>query len=360
MASPEGRRRAPRADRGDRATIEDVAALAGVSVATVSRTLRGLANVAEPTRVRVQSAAESLNFRPDPHASRLAAGRSRTIGVAVPSFGPWYFSQVVAGVESVMAAHGYDVLLFSVGSGADRGRVVRDWPLLSRRVDGLILVDLQLEPTEAEFLAAVHAQVVTVGEDHPGLGAVVIDNEAAARLATQHLLNLGHRRIGLLGDSSGGPLQFSVPRLRRSGFHAAMRDAGIELRPDLEVDAGFTVAGGREATAGLLARPEPPTAIFAMSDEMAFGALRAVRDQGLRVPQDVSVVGIDDHELSDVLALTTVRQPVADAGALAAQALLGAFDGTELEQLVLPTALMVRGSTGPAPQTKSTSGSVSS
>lgn len=330
-----------------RATIEDVATLAGVSVATVSRAMRGLQNVAEATREKVLHAAEELNFRPDPHASRLAAGRSRTIGVAVPSFGPWYFSQVVAGAESVLAPVGYDLLLFSVGNGAARGRVVRDWPLLSRRVDGLFLVDLQLDPDEAELLANAHAQVVTVGETHPGLGSVTIDNQAAASMATQHLLNLGHRRIGLLGEAAHAGLHFSVPRLRRAGFHQALRAAGIEPRPDLEVSGGFTPAGGRAATAELLARPDPPTAVLAMSDEMAFGCLRAARDHGLRVPGDLSVVGIDDHELSDVGGLTTVRQPVQEAGALAAGLLLEGIEGGELRQTVLPTRLLVRTTTAP-------------
>ncbi len=197
--------------RRDPATIEDVARVAGVSLATVSRALRGLPNVATVTRDRVRKVAEELGYRPDPNASRLATGRSRTVGVAVPYISQWYFSQVVAGIEAVLADQAYDLLLISVGTEEAKRRFVHEWPNLQRRVDALILVDLGFDADELAMFEQDQALVVTIGYDFPAFSSVTIDNRAAAQLAVAHLTGLGHRRIGLIGDDPDGPIYFDVP-----------------------------------------------------------------------------------------------------------------------------------------------------
>ena len=331
-----------------RATIDDVASAARVSVATVSRALRGLPNVADDTRQRVLEAAATLAYRADPHASRLAAGRTMTVGMGVPMLGRWYFSRIVAAAEAALATEGYDVLLFAIATDAARHRTVESWAELSRRVDALILVDFVLDRREAAELATGDVPLVTIGDRQKGQSSVVIDNVAGAGAAVRHLLDLGHRSIGLVGDQPIHTTAFPVPQARRTGYRTALRDAGVKARADLEVSADFSVEGGSKAAQRLLALRSPPTAIFAMSDEMAFGVLKAARLAGRRVPEDLSVVGFDDHELADVVQLSTVHQPVAQAGVRAARlALAGLRDDAGPEHVELPTHLVVRAPTGP-------------
>jgi LacI family transcriptional regulator, repressor for deo operon, udp, cdd, tsx, nupC, and nupG len=333
--------------RRDPATIEDVARVAGVSLATVSRALRGLPNVATITRERVQKVADELGYRPDPNASRLATGRSRTIGIAVPFISQWYFAQVVAGVEAVLAEQGYDLLLISVGTDEAKVRFVREWPNLQRRIDALIIVDVDLDSDELTMFEQDQAVVATIGYDFGSFSAVTIDNRAAAQLAVAHLLGLGHRRIGLIGGDPDGPMSFVVPEERRIGYSAALAALDLPVDPALEAPGSFTLEGGAEAMRQLLALSDPPTAVFAMSDEMAFGAMRTAREMGLRVPEDMSIVGFDDHEFSSVMGLTTIRQPVSESGATAARQVLDALttEGTTAHHRAA-THLIVRSSTG--------------
>ena len=335
------------------ATIADVAVGAGVSMATVSRALRGLPNVAPSTRERVHLEAERLSYRPDPHASRLAAGRTHSVGMAVPELGRWYFSQVVSGARDTLYAHGSDLLLFGVGRGDERRRGGREWGVLGQRVDGLLLVDLRLDTDELIDVNAAGMHVVSVGDAYEELPSVTVDNRTAAATAVRHLLSLGHRHIALIGEDDH-QRHFSVPQFRRCGWIDALAEAGIAPRPELEVPGNFTVAGGYRAMTRLLCCFPPPTAVFAMSDEMAMGAIKAVRDHGLDVPGDVSVVGFDDHDLAHIMDLTTIRQPVIDSGARAATLLIAAIGGQpgSLHD-IRPTELIVRSSTAPVERTPS-------
>jgi LacI family transcriptional regulator, repressor for deo operon, udp, cdd, tsx, nupC, and nupG len=341
------------------ATIEDVAVQAGVSMATVSRALRGLPNVAGPTRERVLAVAKSLNYRPDPHASRLAAGKTHAVGMAVPMLGRWYFSQVVSGARDTFAKAGYDLLLFGVGSGEERSRFVHEWGVLDKRVDGLLLVDLRLDPAELTAIREAGTTVVSVGDRYDDFPSVTVDNRGAAATAVRHLINLGHREIGLIGDGPG-PLPFSVPADRRLGWIDALTEAGLDPNPLLEAPGRFTVDGGHRAMTQLLAARTRPTAVFSMSDEMAMGAIKACRDHGLRVPEDVSIVGFDNHDLAEVMELTTIQQPVVGSGQLAGKFLLGSIESISgsnaapvltrpapIPHEVMPTELVVRRTTAP-------------
>jgi LacI family transcriptional regulator, repressor for deo operon, udp, cdd, tsx, nupC, and nupG len=339
------------------ATIEDVALQAGVSMATVSRALRGMPNVAVGTRDRVLAVAKSLNYRPDPHASRLAAGRTHAVGMAVPLLGRWYFSQVVSGARDAFAAAGYDLLLFGVGSGEERSRFVHEWGVLDKRVDGLVLVDLRLDPAELDAVRQAGTTVVSVGDRYDDFPSVTVDNKMGAEIAVQHLINLGHRDIGVIGDTPG-PLPFSVPSDRQAGWAKALTQAGIEPRADLQASGRFTVEGGHRAMTQLLAARTRPSAVFAMSDEMAMGAIKSVRDHGLQVAEDISIVGFDGHELAEVMELTTVSQPVVASGRLAGEFLLRTInaqtgslrsraDLLEVPHEVMPTELIARRTSAP-------------
>lgn len=344
---PRAARPARRGSSPERSTIEEVASAAGVSVATVSRALRGLPNVATTTRQRVTDAAQALNYRADPFASRLATGRSRTIGVVVPLINSWYFSNVVAGAEAVCAEVGYDLLVLTAPDPALRHEVVSSAASLDRRVDGLIFVEVALPHHDVDHLVHSRLGVVTVGQQTGRFPSIFIDNAAVGRLAMEHLLALGHRRIGVLGAQAEDPAHFDVPGRRILGARQALAAAGLELDPALVAHGEFTVEGGLGAGDALLSSPDRPTAIFAMSDEMAFGAIAAARALGLDVPQDVSIIGVDDHDLAPAMGLTTIRQRVGDHGAMAARALLGRLDGTSRrpERLVGAVELVTRTST---------------
>lgn len=306
-------------------TIEDVAKEAGVSVATVSRALRGLPHVAEKTRARVVDVAATLNYRRDLSAAALVTGETMVVAMAVPLLDSWYFSQAMAGAEATLATAGYDLLLASVGGDEQRHRLLHG--TFTNRADGLILADVRVPDDEAEILARQHTRVVTVGIELAGTSSVMVDDRALAREAVNHLIDLGHHRIALIAGSSDESERFAVPGERQQGYGEALAAAGVEASPEYVVHGGFSVDGGRRAMTALLDLPEPPTAVFAMSDEMAFGALRELWHRGLDAPDDVSLIGVDDHELAEVVGLSTIGQQVAEHGAMAARLLLDELAG---------------------------------
>lgn len=332
------------------ASIEDVARAAGVSVATVSRALRGLPNVAPSTRERVKLAAADLHYVADPHASRLAARRSATIGLVLPLLGGWYHARLFSGVEATLDAAGYDVLPYTVSGLQARERFVANLPF-RKRVDGLIIADTTFdEPAWVRVTDAAN-HVVTIGCAHAAEVKLTIDNHGASRIAVEHLLSLGHRRIGLIGGLSDDPFAFSAPRERQAGYLAALAAWGVEPDPTLVVPGNFSLSGGAEGMSRLLSLADPPTAVFALSDEMAIGALQVARDTGLDVPSDLSVVGFDDHDVSEYIGLTTVRQQVVEQGEVAARAMLALVEAgnTVVDHHRMPTRLVVRGTTSRPP-----------
>lgn len=329
------------------ASIDDVARRAGVSVATVSRALRGLPNVAPSTRDRVQHAAAELHYVADPHASRLAARRTATVGLVVPALGQWYYAQLFSGAEGALVAEGYDILPFVVGGAEARERFVGTLPF-RKRVDGLLVADVHVaQPGFERITAAV--PVVTVGLSVDCVPSLAIDNVASARLAVEHLLDLGHERIGLIAHLPDDPFHFAAPLDRQHGVELALADRGLALDPALVVPGNFSFQGGAEAMVSLLELDRPPTAVFAFSDEMAIGALRAARDAGLSVPGELSIVGFDDHDVSHYVGLTTIRQHVAEQGERAVHRLLARIRGSEdaLLHERIGTELVVRETTGP-------------
>jgi DNA-binding LacI/PurR family transcriptional regulator len=331
-------------------SIEDVARRAGVSIATVSRALRGLPDVAAGTRDRVLEAAAELDYVASPFAARLASGRTATVGVVVPFVNRWFFAEVIDGVEAALRKSGFDLLLYNLGDAEGRARFFDVMPI-RKRVDAVLIASLVLDDAEFAALGALSCPVGLLGLERPGFLSTRIDDVAGARAAVRHLLDLGHHRIGLIGGDTDDPMRFTPPLRRRDGYRDALREAGIEPDPDLEVLGYFTIDGGGEAAERLLALPDRPTALFAESDEMAYGAMRAVRRAGLRIPQDVAVIGFDDHVNAELMDLSTIRQPVAEQAVDVITRLLSVIaepdDATDADEVVLPTELIIRGSTDP-------------
>lgn len=331
------------------ATIIDVARRAGLSTATVSRALRGLPNVSENAKARVLRAAEELSYTVSPIASQLSSGRTGAVGVVLPFANRWFFGQVVSGIDSVLRAHDRDLLLYALGDTRVHERFFERMPV-RRRVDALIVLTLPLSDPEVEALASLQVPVAVLGMPTPSFRNVRIDDAGSAATAVRHLINLGHRRIGLITGAAHDKRQFSTPIARRQGYRAALRAVGIPHDPQLEVLGQFGIEEGAAAMAQLLTLPDPPTAVFAESDEMAFGALRTLSRMRLRCPEDISVIGFDDHEMAHLMDLTTIAQPVVEQGVLLARQVLNALSGIRDQQseVVLPTRLVVRGTTGVA------------
>lgn len=333
------------------ATIIDVARRAGLSTATVSRALRGLPNVSEDAKSRVLRAAEELSYTVSPLASHLSSGRTGAVGVVAPFLNRWFFGQVVVGIDSELRSHDMDLLLYNLGDARVHERFFERMPV-RRRVDALIVLNLPLSPAETEALGALEMPVAVLGDRDPtpAFWNVRIDDHAASAAAVRHLVNLGHRRIGMITGTTPDARVFHTPIVRRQAYRTTLAEAGIAHDPRLEAPAHFGVEGGASAMAQLLALPDPPTAVFAESDELAFGALRTVRRMGLSCPRDVSLFGFDDHEMASLMDLTTIAQPVVEQGALLARQVLEALacECEEPSEVVLPSRMVVRGTTGPA------------
>ncbi|WP_213453430.1 LacI family DNA-binding transcriptional regulator [Rhizomonospora bruguierae] len=341
------------------ARIDDVARLAGVSTATVSRALRGLPTVSELTRARVLSAATQLGYVASPSASRLAGGKTRSVAAVVPRLTRWFFATVIEAAQDRLYEAGYDLLLYNLGGREQERRRLFHAAALTHRVDALMLIATPLHDEDFAAVTRLALPGVTVssGTPVPGWPCVRIDDTAAGRTATEYLLRLGHRRIAHISGDPTDELAFTAHLDRRRGYLDALADAGVPADPSLDVEDEFTVAGGERAAAELLRRHDPPpTAIFAACDEIAMGAMATLRQAGLRVPQDVSVIGIDDHDLAGAVGLTTVAQPATEQGRLAATAILeqeldprdpAIWEPDGGPPMVLPTRLIIRDSTAP-------------
>lgn len=324
------------------AGIDDVARAAGVSTATVSRALSGRGRISDATRARVRAAADELGYVVSASASSLASGRTHSIGVLVPLLDRWFFAQVLDGIASVLTPRGYDITLYNLTDDPAQRRAVLDTSLRRQRIDGLITVDVRLNADEAIAVAALEVPVVGLGASTPSLTTLAVDDMAVARLATQHLLDLGHRRIAHVGAVHAPAGATDVPSLRRQGFMDAVAAAGGEA---LFAQGDFTIESGYRAGVELLDASQRPSAIFAASDEMAFGALFAARERGLSVPEDISIVGVDGHEQSAFFDLTTVEQFPHAQGERAADAVLARLDGRTFAS-DLPVRLIARSSSG--------------
>jgi LacI family transcriptional regulator len=319
-------------------TIRDVAARAGVSHQTVSRVINDNPRVTEATRERVLAAIRDLGFVPSPMARGLISNRTRSIGVVADDVSDHFFASVVAGAEAEARRRGYYLMIGSVEPDDDEAGYLR--LMLERRVEGLILARPSVPLRRRDLLAARNAgvAVVAVGTNLAGFPAIDVDNRKGGHDATWHLLEHGHRRIATIV----GPEVWPSAAARLHGYRAALRDAGAAYDPELiERASGWGLESGVDAAARLLERGVEFSALFAQSDLIALGAIRRLREAGLRVPEDVSVVGYDDLPVADYVEppLTTIHQPMREVGELAAGFVLDQIAGVpapDAEARLLP------------------------
>lgn len=314
-------------------SIDDVARASGVSTATVSRALRGLPNVSDITRLRIQAVADELGYVASSSASGLASGRTLAMGVVAPSVSRWFYTTVLEGIDAALRDANYDMILYNLASrGGDRERVFHR-SILRKRTDALIAVGMDFSAEEREQLLSLGHPTIMIGGPVRGIRHVGIDERGVARQATEYLIGLGHRDIAHLGGDDDEGLNREVPQGRRNGYLDALAAAGIPPRTEWMHSGRFSLTASREVIRELFARPGPrPTAIFASSDEMAIGAILAASDHGLRVPEDISIMGIDNHDLSESFGLTTMAQDPYEQGRLGARILLDDLNGGPLSR----------------------------
>ncbi len=329
-------------------TMKDVARVVGVNESTVSRALNNLPYVHPQTRERVLEAARRLNYRPNTVARSLATNRTYVVGLVISNIANLFFAEVTKGIEEVADANGYSVILCD--TARDVAKELKYLELLARRqADGIIFMSGRLPPDVVATIKSVKCPVVTISRDgaRHGIPTVRINNRAEAARATRYLMKLGHRRIGFisgqLDDTESG-----LPRLE--GYRAALEEGRIEFDPAIVHEGDFRMESGVRACARIMGARPRPTAIFAANDEMAIGAMKALAQQGLKVPEDVAVVGFDDTALATVVTppLTTVAQPLRTLGTSAMEMLLKLMAGQSLADVetVLECQLVVRASCG--------------
>lgn len=337
-------------------TIRDVARTAGVGLGTVSRVLNNSPLVSAETRERVQTVIQKLNYVPSPNARRLSLGKTLSVAVVVPFFTRPAEVERLRGIEHTLVDTEYDLILYNVETPEQRDAFFREAPR-RERVDGVIIVSLTPRDGDVAPLKKAGVPVVLVDAHHPSLASlnrVITDDVAGGSAATQHLLDLGHRCIGYISDLFDNPFNFTSSRDRYQGYQQALTKAGVPLRADYHAQAPHGRVEARQSSAQMLARLDRPTAIFAASDTQALGVLEAARDLGLRVPEDLSVVGYDDIEVAEYLGLTTMRQRLFESGRRGVELLLAVLANPKAKPIceVLPAELVVRGTTAPPRESK--------
>lgn len=326
-------------------TISDVAARAGVGVGTVSRVLNNSPLVSDRTRTHVLEVIAKMNYRPSALARGLSIGTAGVLAAVVQRMTSASALQRLRGILDVAAASGFDVILHNVSSVDDYRDQVRDL-LRPDRCAGGLLVSIRPEDEDVAALAENRVPVVIIDGRLPGLPSLYIDDELGGRMATEHLITLGHRRIAFVGEWED-PIGFRPTSKRCNGYRQAMAEAGLKI-PDGFIKSGspehtVTVAAANE----LLDLDEPPTAVVASADSHAMVVSQAARARGVRVPEDISVIGFDDLEIAEYLGLSTIRQPLYDSGVRGAQMLVDRLQAETgaVDQIEMTLELVVRTST---------------
>ena len=328
-------------------TIRDVAREAGVSVATVSRVLNDSGPVSEVTRRRIREVASRMRYVPDSAARSLITRRSTTLGVLLPDLYGEFFSEVIRGIDQSAQRSGYHLLVS--GSHNDKGEIEAALRAMRGRVDGLIVMspDIDSAALVANLPASSPVVLLNCMVEGDDFDSLTIDNYGGAHAMVRHLFASGHQRIAFIKGAERN--HDAAERLR--GYRAAHQEAGVRANGALELDGDFTESGGHDAARRMLSMQSRPTAVFAANDSMAIGALSAFRDAGVRVPDDIAVVGFDDIPIARYMSppLTSVRVSISEMGAQAVRMLLHAVEQENRhakQQDTLPTALVIRASCG--------------
>lgn len=332
-------------------TLEEIAKQAGVSRSTVSRVVNNQQNVDPGTRAKVLAIADNLNYQPNIAARGLAAGRSRVLGLVIPMgvstlFTDPYFPLLIQGISTACNEQDHSVMLWLADPEYERRTISQ--VLRGGLIDGVIVASALVDDAVCEALCSDNKPFVLIGRHptHNGISYVDVDNVGSSKEMVAYLLRLGYQRVATIGGPEG--MIAGSDRLR--GYLSALRDRRLRADPNLTVYSDFTEAGGFAAMQRLL--PFKPDAVFAASDTMAIGAMRAIREAGLKVPGDIGVAGFDDMPFASRTdpPLTTVRQPIQRAGAVAVETLIDlvAHPNSPPRRIILPTELVIRASCGSA------------
>jgi DNA-binding LacI/PurR family transcriptional regulator len=308
-------------------------------------------HVTDDTRAHVLAIAERLGFRPSPIARAFARGQTQTLEIIIPLFTRNFYIEVLRGIEEAIGLTDYSLVVRTIERAADRDRLVRR-PRDRGRVDGALLVSLRPTRAMIERFAEADVPVVLVDVEYPRVTSVGVDHESAAIAAVRHLLELGHRRIALI-DHPEDPFAPVYPDSRHRGYRNALSAAGLVPRMDYERVTEYSPEAGAAAMEELLSLDEPPTAVFAGSDSQAMGALDVARRCGLRVPEDLALIGYNDIEIAPYLGLSTIRVPMRELGRRGVEQLFEILQSpnTPINQIRLPAELVVRQTSGAhAPQ----------
>ena len=328
------------------ATIREVAETAGVSYATVSHVLNKTRFVSRETRERVEAAMVALNYRPNALARSLRQGKTNTMGLVLPDSANPFFAEISRCIEDESFKKGYSVFLCNTEMDTQRELFYVD-VLSKKQVDGIIFVAAGDQADSLDFLVRQNMPVVMIDRHLPNVevDAVLTDHQLGGVLATRHLIKLGHKRIACIA----GPSSITPSAERITGYRMALEEAGVSFDENLLIRGDYHAQSGMEITHSLLKMNPRPTAIFALNDLMALGALRAAAEAGYSVPRDLAIVGYDDLELAQFTnpPLTTVAQPKKEIGARAVNLLVDRISGKSPSpsRLVLPPELIVRRST---------------
>jgi len=341
-------------------TIRDIAEIAGVTPGTVSRALNDSPLVNEKTKARILGIAKEINYTPNLVARRLSIGKTFAIGVIVPFFTRPSVSQRLDGVVSVLSNSNYDLVIHDIENPHQRTIGFQDM-LRERRIDGALIVSMPIVDEDIEFFRNSPIPLVFVDRKDPGLAefnSIIIDDINGGYQATKHLIELGHTKIGFIGDNTElktnphngmdtNPFRFTSSRDRYQGYQKAMAEAEIPIEPLYYGEDEHGHVQARNLALKMLQLPDPPTAIFAASDTQAFGVIQAARKLNISIPEDLSVIGFDDIQAAEFMQLTTVRQLMYESGSTGVELLIDAIDGKQEEPVTisLPTELIVRNTT---------------
>ncbi len=337
-------------------TIYDVAKKANVGIGTVSRVINNSPQISPQTREKVRKVINELKYQPSAMARGLARKCTNTIACIVPSFTGYFYFELLNGVQKAISKLDYDLILYSVDLYKKKEEIFKRI-LRERKVDGALIISMSISDEFATKFNQSKMPTALVDSYHKDIDSITIENKQGALLATRHLIKIGHKKLGMIN----GNLNSIPAKIRLDGFKEALAESDIApderyiissngaLKPDLQYNDGFNKATGYSSMKSMLAKNgEHPTAVFISSDIQAVGAIRAIREKGLRIPEDIAIVGFDDIELSEYLGLTTVRQPMFEMGTLAANRLTSKIAGTNSKNLkkVFSTELVVRETCG--------------
>lgn len=329
-------------------TIRDVAEKAKVGIGTVSRVLNNHPAVSADTRQRVLAAIEELNYTPNLIAKQLSSGRTHAIAVTLPFLTYPSFVERLRGVQTALANSEYELILYGAESAAQRDV---NFSILSRTTitDGVLIVSVPLSEENARIFLSSHTPVVLVDIFHPEFHRVFIDEVKGGKMATQHLIDLGHRKIAYISDMLNTEYQFVAMRERYHGYQQALEENSLPLNPQYHLEAPHGRHEAKAMAEQLLSLEDPPTAIFAGSDTQAIGVLDAAREKGIRVPEDLSVIGYDGIRDADYLNLTTIEQPLFQSGVEGVELLISVIENPpkEIFERRMPLNLRIRGTTAP-------------